>query len=319
VTAMVMAVIEVFFYMEEFKSGFLAIVGRPNVGKSTFLNNLVGTKVAIVTPKPQTTRDNIKAILTTEKMQLVFIDTPGLHKGRDLLGKRMSRSVGESLVDVDLVLFMADASKPLEKEDRFVIRWLSGKLGEEKGKIPVFLLINKIDIVEQTKLLPLMEIYKDLFPFSEIIPISSLKKDNFPTLLSEIYKHLSHGPAYYPSEQITDQGSDFFLSELIREKVLLYTHQEVPYSVAVRVQEILPRKGGELLYISALIYVEKNSQKGILIGKKGAMLKKIGEQARKEIEFNMEKKIFLELNVKVKEGWRNREHLLKQFGYLDKE
>ena len=302
--------------MDEFKSGFLSIVGKPNVGKSTFLNNFVGAKVSIVTPKPQTTRDNIKAILNTEKMQLVFIDTPGLHKGRDLLGKRMSRSVGDAMIDADMVLLMIDCTKEMDGEDTFIINWLNSKLGEEKGKIPVFLLLNKVDLLEEkVNLLPVIDKYKDLFPFNEIIPLSSLKKTGFPVLLSEIYKHLSPGPAYYPSDLLTDRGDNFFVAELIREKVLLYTHQEIPHSAAVKVNEILPRKGGELLYISADIYVERKSQKGILIGKKGAMLKKIGEKARKEIEYTLEKKIYLELKIKVREKWRSKEHMLKEFGY----
>ncbi len=304
--------------MDEFKSGFLTIVGLPNVGKSTLLNNLIGSKVSIVTSKPQTTRDNVKAILTTEKMQIVFIDTPGLHRGKDLLGKRMSRHITEAIDGVDLVLLLVDATEEPGPEDKFVLRWLSSNLkmpGKEEVK-PVFLLLNKVDMLEdKSKVLTLIDYYKDKFSFKEIIPLSALKGDNCDVLLDEIYKILSPGPAYYPPEDITDQEEDFIVSELIREKILLVTHQEVPYSVAVRVTEITEKKEGELLFISAIIYVEKDSQKGILIGKKGAMLKNIGSMARVSIEEVLKTKVYLELTVKVKEKWRSSEKILKDWGY----
>jgi len=304
--------------MDEFKSGFLTIVGLPNVGKSTLLNNLIGSKVSIVTSKPQTTRDNIKAILTDEKMQIVFIDTPGLHRGKDLLGKRMSRHIAEAIDGVDLVLLLVDATEATGPEDKFVLRWLSSNLkmpGKEEAK-PVFLLLNKVDLLEdKSKLLTLIDYYKDKFPFKEIIPLSALKGDNCDVLMKEIYKILSPGPAYYPPEDITDQEEDFIVSELIREKILLVTHQEVPYSVAVRVTEITEKKEGKLLFISAIIYVEKDSQKGILIGKKGTMLKNIGSMARESIEEALKTKVFLELTVKVKEKWRSSEKILKDWGY----
>ena len=300
--------------MEEFRSGFLTIIGRPNVGKSTLLNNIIGTKVSIVTPKPQTTRDNVKAIFTADKMQLVFIDTPGLHKGRDLLGKRMSRNVADAIEGVDLALLLVDVSKEMNAQDKFVIKWLTSNVGSENRKVKVFLLLNKIDIVEKSKLLQIIETYKNMFTFDEIIPISALKKENFSLLFDEIYKVLKPGPAYYPPEQTREQDEDFIVSELIREKILLFTHEEVPYSVAVRVEEMTEREN-DVLYISAAIYVEKDSQKGILIGKKASMLKKIGERARKDIETALSKKVFLDLTVKVKEGWRSRENILKQWGY----
>ncbi len=304
--------------MDEFKSGFLTIVGLPNVGKSTLLNNLIGSKVSIVTSKPQTTRDNIRAILTTEKMQLVFIDTPGLHRGKDLLGKRMSRHIAEAIDGVDLVLLLVDATEATGPEDKFVLRWLSSSLkmpGKEEAK-PVFLLLNKVDLLEdKSKLLTLIDFYKDKFSFKEIIPLSALKGDNCDVLLKEIYKILSPGPAYYPPEDITDQEEDFIVSELIREKILLVTHQEVPYSTAVRVTEMTEKKEGKLLFISAIIYVEKDSHKGILIGKKGAMLKNIGSMARESIEEVLKTKVFLELKVKVKEKWRSSEKILKDWGY----
>jgi len=304
--------------MDEFKSGFLTIVGLPNVGKSTLLNNLIGSKVSIVTPKPQTTRDNIRAILTTEKMQIVFIDTPGLHRGRDLLGKRMSRHIADAIDGVDLVLLLVDATEKQTSEDKFVIKWLSSSMkipGKEEVK-PVFLLLNKVDLLEdKSELLSLIDSYKDKFPFREIIPLSALKGHNCEVLLDEIYKVLSPGPAYYPPEEITDQEEDFIVSELIREKILLVTHQEIPYSVAVRVTEIKEKKDGNLLYISAIIYVEKDSQKGILIGKKGSMLKNIGSLARESIEETLKTKVFLDLTVKVKEKWRSSEKILKDWGY----
>jgi GTP-binding protein Era len=305
--------------MDEFKSGFLTIVGLPNVGKSTLLNNLIGSKVSIVTSKPQTTRDNIRAILNTEKMQLVFIDTPGLHKAKDLLGKRMSRHIGEAIDGVDLILLLVDATAEISTEEKFVLRWLTSKVQmprkEEETK-PVFLLLNKVDLLQdKSKLLSLITYYKDKFSFKEIIPVSALNGDNCDILLKEIYNVLSPGPAYYPPEDITDQEEDFIVSELIREKILLVTHQEVPYSVAVRVTEMTEKKEGNLLFISAIIYVEKESQKGILIGKKGAMLKNIGSMARESIEEVLKTKVFLELTVRVKEKWRSSEKILKDWGY----
>ena len=304
--------------MDEFKSGFLTIVGLPNVGKSTLLNNLIGSKVSIVTSKPQTTRDNIRAILTNEKMQLVFIDTPGLHRAKDLLGKRMSRHIGEAIDGVDLILLIVDATTETGTEEKFVLRWLSSKvqMPEKEDTKPVFLLLNKVDLLEdKSKLLNLITYYKDKFPFQEIIPLSALNGDNCDVLLNEIYKILSPGPAYYPPEDITDQEEDFVVSELIREKILLVTHQEIPYSVAVRVTDMVEKKEGKLLVISAIIYVEKESQKGILIGKKGSMLKNIGSMARESIEEALKVKVFLELTVKVKEKWRSSEKILKDWGY----
>ena len=304
--------------MDEFKSGFLTIVGLPNVGKSTLLNNLIGSKVSIVTSKPQTTRDNIRAIFTDEKMQLVFIDTPGLHRGKDLLGKRMSRHIGEAIDGVDLILLLVDVTEETGTEEKFVLRWLSSKvrMPDIEETKPVFLLLNKVDLLEdKSKLLSLITYYKDKFPFKEIIPLSALKGDNCDVLLKEIYNILSPGPAYYPPEEKTDQEEDFIVSELIREKILLVTHQEVPYSVAVRVTEMTEKKEGKLLFISAIIYVEKESQKGIIIGKKGAMLKNIGSMARESIEEALKTKVFLELTVRVKEKWRSSEKILKDWGY----
>jgi GTP-binding protein Era len=304
--------------MDEFRSGFLTIVGCPNVGKSTFINNLIGDKVSIVTPKPQTTRDNIRAIYNDEKMQLVFIDTPGIHKGKTVLGRRMSKKVVEAMDGIDIVLLLADITKKMEKEDRFVIKWLSSILKNQEGeiKLPVFLLLNKIDLLDDRSLiLPIIDIYKELFKFTEIIPVSALKKDNFQEFLNASYNHLSEGPHYYPPEMTTDQEDDFYISEIIREKLFLFTHQEIPYSTAVRVTEITPRDNDETIFISAIIYVEKEGQKPIIIGKQGSMLKNIGASARKDLEKHMGKKIYLELSVKVKDSWSSKENILKNWGY----
>lgn len=289
-----------------FKSGFISIIGRPNVGKSTLLNAILGEKIAIISKKPQTTRNRILGVKNLSQAQLIFIDTPGIHKPQHKLGETMVKTALETYKEVDLILLMIDPGEP-GQGDRHIIETL------RSIKKPVFLLINKVDTVEKHKILPLIEQYQKIFDFSEIVPISALKGDNLDRLLETIIMNTHEGPQYYPDDMVTDQLERFMVAEIIREKVMEHTKEEVPYSVAVVVEEFREEK--ELVFIRALIYVERDSQKGILIGKGGRMLKKIGTLARKDIEGLLGIRVFLELWVKVKEGWRQDERVLKEFGY----
>src|SRR5205807_3815485 len=291
-----------------FRSGFVSIIGRPNAGKSTLLNTLVGEKIAIVSQKPQTTRNRIQGMLNVKAQkgrpagQIIFIDTPGVldtpgaHKTESRLNRRMMREIHDALESRDLVLLMVDASAKFGPADEQVIEMVKNSAG------PVFRLLSKVDKVKKEGLLPLMEHYSKLHPFQEVIPISAIKQDGLDVLVNKIIRALPEGPRYFPEDQLTDQPERFLASEIIREKVLLQTGEEVPYAAAVVVDryEELPR----LSRISATIYCEREGQKGILIGKGGDKLKKIGSLARQELEHRLNKKIFLELFVKVKPGWR---------------
>lgn len=296
-----------------FKSGFVTIVGRPNVGKSTLLNHIVGQKVAIMSNKPQTTRNKITAVHTTEQGQLIFLDTPGIHKPKSKLGDYMVNVAVNTLNEVDLVLFVVDATEKRGAGDDYIIERL------KQVKTPVFLVINKIDKVHPEALLPIIDDYRQQFAFQAFIPISALEGNNTPALLQSIYDVMEEGPMYYPPDQITDHPERFIVAELIREKVLHLTREEVPHSIAVTVEEMKRGDDGKTLYIYAAIYVERDSQKGILIGKKGEMLKEIGRRARMDIERLMGDKVFLEIWVKVKKDWRNQEKLLRNFGFHDDE
>lgn len=293
--------------MQDFRSGYVSIIGRPNVGKSTLLNSILGEKVAIVTSKPQTTRNRIIGIKTLPEAQIIFIDTPGIHKPRHRLGETMVKTAMEALNEVDIVLFMVEPREP-EKGDRIIIESL------KKVSSPVFLLINKIDTVKKSELLPIIDYFKDLYPFKEIIPISALKQDGISLLIKRICNYLPYGPKYYPDDLITDQFERFMVAEIIREKVIEMTEEEVPYSVAVEIAEWKERGNG-LVSISSNIYVERDGQKGIIIGKRGDMLKSIGSAARIDIERLLNTKIFLELWVKVKKDWRNDREILMELGY----
>jgi GTP-binding protein Era len=293
--------------MQDFRSGYVSIIGRPNVGKSTLLNSILGEKVAIVTSKPQTTRNRIIGIKTLPEAQIIFIDTPGIHKPRHRLGETMVKTAMEALNEVDIVLFMVEPHEP-EKGDRIIIESL------KKVSSPVFLLINKIDTVKKSELLPIIDYFKDLYPFKEIIPISALKQDGISLLIKRICNYLPYGPKYYPDDLITDQFERFMVAEIIREKVIEMTEEEVPYSVAVEIAEWKERDNG-LISISSNIYVERDGQKGIIIGKRGDMLKSIGSSARIDIERLLNTKIFLELWVKVKKDWRNDREILMELGY----
>jgi GTP-binding protein Era len=293
-----------------FKSGYVAIVGKPNVGKSTILNRLVGEKIAIVSPKPQTTRSRILGILTTVRAQIVFLDTPGIHKPHVLLGKAMVRAAQQSLFESDLILFTTDVTTGLDEEDQIIFRLLSDV------KNPVILLINKIDAVSKSRILPLIDEASKIREFKEVIPVSATGGENMNLLLERIIDYLPEGPKYYPDDQLTDKTERFLVSELIRERVLKFMYQEVPYSVAVYVTDMKERPGRDVVYISATIYVERDSQKGILIGHKGEMLKKIGQLSRQEIEEMLKKKVYIELWVKVLKDWRKDERALQMLGYL---
>lgn len=293
--------------LKDFRSGYVSIIGRPNVGKSTLLNSILGEKVAIVTTKPQTTRNRIIGIKTLPNAQIIFIDTPGIHKPRHKLGEAMVKTALEALNEVDIILFMVEPHSP-EKEDLSVIEML------KKVRSPVFLLINKIDTIKKTDLLPLIDHFKNLYSFQEIIPLSALKQDGMSMLMKRIYDSMPSGPKYYPDEFITDQLERFMVSEIIRERVMEMTEEEVPYSVAVEITEWKEREDG-LIVISGNIYVEREGQKGIIIGKRGAMLKSIGSAARIDIERLLNTKVFLELWVKVKKDWRNNKTTLRELGY----
>nr|WP_248628580.1 GTPase Era [Enterococcus cecorum] len=290
------------------KSGFVAIVGRPNVGKSTLLNRIVGQKIAIMSDKAQTTRNKIQGVYTTDKTQIVFIDTPGIHKPKHRLGDYMVEAAYSALHEVEVVLFMVAADQKRGKGDDMIIERL------KKLNVPVYLVINKIDKIHPNDLLEQIDDFKSQMDFAQIIPISATQGNNFETLMNELEANMPVGPQYFPEDQITDHPEYFVVSELIREKILQLTRDEVPHSVAV-VIDSMKRKPDEKVQIQATIIIERDSQKGIIIGKGGAMLKKIGTQARKDIEKLLGDKVFLELWVKVQKDWRDKQVYLTDFGY----
>lgn len=296
-----------------YHSGFISIIGRPNVGKSTFMNRVIGQKIAIMSDKPQTTRNKIQGVLTRENAQFIFIDTPGIHKPKHKLGDFMVKSAIHTLNEVDLVMFMVNAKEGYGKGDQFIIDQL------KNVNKPIILVVNKIDEVHPDELLPLIDLYRDKLEVEEIIPISALQGNNVEHLLNIIEKYLPEGPQYYPEDQVTDHPERFIISELIREKVLHHTHEEIPHSIAVVIDSIDKREGQNIVDVQATIIVERSSQKGIVIGKQGKMLKTIGTEARKDIELLLGTKIFLELWVKVQKDWRNRLHQLRDFGYREDE
>jgi GTPase len=286
-----------------FRSGFVSILGRPNAGKSTLLNALVGEKVAIVTRKPQTTRNRILGVVNVEKKgkrpagQIVLIDTPGVHKPINSLNRRMMKEVYDALEGCDLLLVIVDAGEKLGTGDRFVLDIA------KRTKLPCFLLLNKIDMIQKDRLLPLIAEYQALHSFAEVIPISALKERGLDTVLDAVIKALPEGPHYYPKDQITDQPERFLVAELIREQVLQYTSHEVPHATTVLIDKY--EEGTKLTRIAATVYCERGGQKAILIGKQGANLKKIGTHAREQIERLLGTKVFLEMFVKVQPGWRD--------------
>lgn len=296
---------------EPFRSGFVAIVGRPNVGKSTLLNALVGQKVAIMSNRPQTTRHRIRGVVTTDAAQIIFIDTPGIHKPRHRLGQYMVEAAEAALKEVDLILFVVDATEQDHEADQYVLDRLVGIA------TPVFLVINKVDSVVKPQVLQMMASYRDRHPFAEMIPVSAKDGTQLQTLVDLITQRLPEGPQYYPEGMLTDHPEQFIIAETIREKVLHLTREEVPHSVMVDIEQLERRSDGNTLYVHAIIYTERDSQKGILIGKQGSMLKRVGELARAELERLFGTKMYLELWVKVRKDWRNEPSLLRRWGFDD--
>ncbi len=296
---------------ETHKSGFAALIGRPNVGKSTLMNCLIGQKIAITSKKPQTTRNRIQTVYTSEEGQIVFVDTPGIHKAKNKLGDYMVNVAEHSLREVDVILWLVEPTDYIGAGEQHIIEQL------KKTKTPVILVINKIDTVKKEQLLGYIDLYRKQLDFAEIVPVSALKKDNTGVLLAQIMKYLPYGPAFYDEDTITDQPTRQIVAELIREKVLRSIDEEIPHGVAVTIESM--KYGKKLVDINATIICERDSHKGIIIGKGGQMLKKIGSMARAEIEDLLEQHVNLQLWVKVKKDWRDSDFLIKNFGYDPKE
>lgn len=296
-----------------FKSGFISIIGRPNVGKSTFINRVIGQKIAIMSDKPQTTRNKVQGVLTTNDTQYIFIDTPGIHKPKHKLGDFMMKVAQNTLKEVDLILFMVNAEEGFGRGEEFIIEKF------QSVQTPIFLIINKIDRIHPDKLLTVIESYKEKYQFAEIIPISALEGNNVETLLEQVKNYLPEGPMYYPADQVTDHPERFIVAELIREKALHLTREEIPHSLAVVIDKIEGRQNQDLIHVMATIIVERDSQKGIIIGKQGKMLKEIGKRARVDIENLLGSKVFLELWVKVQKDWRNKASQLRDYGFREDE
>lgn len=290
------------------KSGFIAVIGRPNVGKSTLINTLIGEKIAIMSDKPQTTRNRILCILTQPDAQIVFLDTPGIHKPRHKLGEYMVKSAENTLKEVDAILFVVDATQELGPGELYILERL------QATSKPVILVVNKIDLINKEESLPIISRYAEHYPFAGVVPIAAKKAINLDALLTEVKKYIPEGPQYYPEDMITDQPERLIVAELVREKILQLTHDEVPHAIAVETDEMKTRDNGDT-YIRATIYVERDSQKGIIIGAKGAMLKEIGALSRTDIEGLLGTKVYLDLWVKVKKDWRDRDSVLHQFGF----
>ncbi len=299
--------------MKEFKSGFVTLIGRPNVGKSTLMNHLVGEKLAIISKKPQTTRNKITTILTKPDFQAIFIDTPGLHTPKSKLGEYMVKSAENTLNEVDIVLYLVEPYENINENDRNIIERLN------KVKTDVFLVINKVDTVEKTKVLEVIDAYSQLFTFKEIIPISASTGNNVAELEKQIKKYLPEGPMFFPADMITDQPEKQIVAELVREKALRLLNDEIPHGIAVEVMSMKKRntqeKDKEIVDIEVTIYCERESHKGIIIGKNGAKLKDIGQRARADIERLLGSKVNLKTWVKVKKDWRDNDFLMKSFGY----
>lgn len=294
---------------EQKKSGFVTLIGRPNVGKSTLMNHLIGQKIAITSSKPQTTRNRIQTVYTDERGQIVFLDTPGIHKAKNRLGEYMVNVAEHTLGEVDVILWLVEPSTFIGAGERHIAEQLN------KVKQPVILVINKIDTLKDPKeILTFMDAYKDICPFAEIVPVSALKKKNTDELTEIIFKYLPYGPQFYDEDTVTDQPMRQIVAELVREKALRLLEEEIPHGIAVTVEKMSERKNG-IVDIDATIICERDSHKGIVIGKGGSMLKKIGSAARREIEDMMETKVNLQLWVKVRREWRDSELLIKNYGY----
>lgn len=298
---------------ENFKSGFVTLIGRPNVGKSTLMNRLIGQKIAITSNKPQTTRTRIQTVYTCDEGQIVFVDTPGIHKAKNKLGEYMVNVAERTLSEVDVILWLVEPSTFIGAGERHIAEQLA------KVKTPVILVINKIDTVKKEEILKFIDTYKDICEFAEIVPCSALKGENTDEIIKVIMKYLPNGPQFYDEDTITDQPERQIVAELIREKALRLLDEEIPHGIAVSIEQMKTRRHGHIVDIDATIICERDSHKGIIIGKQGAMLKKIGTQAREEIENLLDMKVNLQLWVKVKKDWRDSDFLIKNFGYDKKE
>ena len=296
---------------EKFKSGFATLIGRPNVGKSTLMNRLIGQKIAITSNKPQTTRNRIQTVLTTEDGQIVFVDTPGIHKAKNKLGEYMVHVAERSLNEVDVVLWLVEPSTFIGAGERHILDQL------KKVKTPVILVINKIDMVKKEELLPAIDTYRKEYDFADIVPVSARSGDNTDELVKVILKYLPYGPQFYDEDTVTDQPERQIVAELIREKALHCLNEEIPHGIAVAIDRMKMER--KVMHIDATIICERDSHKGIIIGKQGSMLKKIGSTARYEIERLLDCKVNLKLWVKVQKNWRDSDYMMKNFGYRDEE
>lgn len=296
-----------------YKSGFVTLIGRPNVGKSTLMNHLIGQKIAITSNKPQTTRNRIQTVYTSEAGQIVFVDTPGIHKAKNKLGEYMVNVAERTLQEVDAILWLVEPTTFIGAGERHIAQQLG------KVKTPVILVINKVDTIKKEEVLGVIDTYRKIYDFAEIIPVSALKGNNTQTILDMIFKYLPYGPQFYDEDTVTDQPQRQIVAELIREKALRSLDEEIPHGIAVSIEKMRQRKGQNIMDIEATIVCERDSHKGIIIGKQGAMLRKIGTAARREIEEMLEEKINLQLWVKVKKDWRDSDFMMKNFGYDKKE
>jgi len=295
------------------KSGFVTIIGRPNVGKSTLMNRLIGQKIAITSNKPQTTRNRIQTVFTDDRGQIVFLDTPGIHKAKNKLGEYMVNVAQNTFDEVDAILWLVEPSTFIGAGERHIAEQL------QRVKTPVILIINKIDTVKKEEILIFIDTYRKIYDFAEIVPVSALKGENADTVIDVIFKYLPYGPNFYDEDTVTDQPERQIVAELIREKALRTLDEEIPHGIAVSIDSMKTRKKGGIVDIDATIVCERDSHKGIIIGKNGAMLKKIGSAARKDIEDMLEQKVNLQLWVKVKKDWRDSDFLLKNYGFNSKD
>lgn len=296
--------------MNAHKSGFAAVIGRPNVGKSTLINALIGQKIAIMSDKPQTTRSRILCILTEEDAQVIFLDTPGVHEPKHKLGAYMAKATEGALHGVDVIVFVVDVTEKMGAGEQYILKQLANV------RVPVLLAVNKVDCIPRAQTLPIIASYAKAYQFAGIVPISARERENLDGLLAEIKAHLPEGPQYYPADMVTDQPERLIVAELVREKVLALTRDEIPHAVAVDIEEMTTRQKGDV-YIRAVIYVERESQKGIVIGTKGALLRTIGAQARTDVETLLGSKVYLDLWVKTRKDWRNRATALREFGFYE--
>lgn len=296
--------------MTEHKSGFVSIIGRPNVGKTTFMNRVIGHKIAIMSDKAQTTRNKIQGVMTRNDAQIIFLDTPGIHKPKHKLGDYMMRVAKNTLSEIDAIMFMVNVNEEIGRGDEYIMEML------KNVKTPVFLVLNKIDLVHPDALMPRIEQYQKYMNFTEIVPISALEGLNVDHFIDVLKTYLPEGPKYYPDDQISDHPEQFVVSEIIREKILHLTSEEIPHAIGVNVDRMI-KENDERVRVEATIYVERDSQKGIVIGKGGKKLKEVGKRARHDIEMLLGSKVYLELWVKVQKDWRNKVNFIRQMGYIE--